>query len=634
MRIRHFYSILLVTVFFHFTQAEPGIAQQKDAKKWYKQAEAAKSLDEKISLFQKAISLDPSYAEAYYELGVAHAQRAELDQAMENLGRALFARPTNLAEALRHKIVFEIGKIQAQQGRYNEAKESLIGALNLAANKAERVLVLQAFARILVEAQFFEEAISRYEELLQLDNKNKPQYAEALQEARRLQAIDEIYQQGLTYLKGHRFQNAIESFEKVVSQESKFRDVENRLNEARQQLGTIQANERAFHSSTSEPKVSTTQQLANQISSAARLTSTASGTEQQILEKGLQSMKNEAWHEALQAFETVLRLNPANLVAADMIRQVQEALENSMENRIVQKYYSQGLAYLKDNNWVNAIISFEKVLSLNPGHSNAKENLSRAQAGLDLAGLESAKQRYYEQGMQAIQNQDWIFAESLFNKLLSLDDQYRDVKTQMHFVQDKLALLNQDSELVRLYQDGENHIRNGRWQDAVTILTQVSAQNASFRDVQIKLQFVQEQLARVRQAERISQKIFFKTFWFWLVLSLAFGTMGFLLYNPAIRGRLLLMLGLHGKSGKLYERLIDNGGMSDRLCLDLLHLYLSESQKDTLAIKVFERALRLQLLQDEKVREEVSAIVTRHYLGNWESEARQIDEKMAKILGT
>lgn len=634
MRVRSFFIILLLNIFIGTSFTTVGIAQNKNAKKWFKRAEKTNLLDEKISHYQKAISLDPSYAEAYYELGVLYAQRTELDKAMDNLGRALFARPTDLDDELRHKIVFEIGKIQAKLGRYREAKESLIGALNLARSKDARVTVLQQFAQILLSGQFFEEAIARYQELKRLDRKNRSQYNEALKEARRLQEIDEIYQQGLKFLKAHRFEKAIASFEKVVGQESKFRDAAQRLEEAKQQLGTIRANERAFHSNMSNSNVSTTEELANQITSENRLSNTASNTEGQILQKGMQYMKNDQWNEALQAFEAVLKLNPSNQVAANQIKRVQDALEKSMEERIVQKYYSEGLAYLKDNNWVNAIISFEKVLSLKPGHSKAKQNLSRAQKGLELAGQQSAKQRYYEQGMLAIQNEDWILAESLFKKLLSLDDQYKDVKTQMHFVQDKLAVLNQDMELVKLYRDGENYIRNGKWQAAVDVLAQVSAQNVNFRDVQVKLQFAREQLAHVWESARASQKRYYQTFWFWLLVSLALGILGFLIYSPSIRGRLMLILGLHGKAGNLYERLIDNGAMSDRLCLALLHLYLQENRKDKIAIKVYERALRLQLLQDQKEQEKVSEIVTQYYLVNWENEARQIDEKMTKILGS
>ena len=217
MRIRNIFIILLVNILISMMLMTAGLAQDNNAKKWYKRAEESKILDEKISHYQKAISLDASYAEAYYELGVLYAQRAELDKAMENLGRALFARPTNLDDGLRHKIVFEIGKIQAKLGRFREAKESLIGALNLAGSKDARVTVLQEFAKILFEGQFYEETIARYQELRRLDSKNKNQYDDALKEARRLQGIDEIYQQGLVYLKGHRFQNALESFEKVVS---------------------------------------------------------------------------------------------------------------------------------------------------------------------------------------------------------------------------------------------------------------------------------------------------------------------------------------------------------------------------------------------------------------------------------
>jgi tetratricopeptide (TPR) repeat protein len=98
-------------------------SQNKAAEKWYLQGQKASQSDEKVTYYQKAIALDPSYTEAYYELGVIYDQKAQSDQAMHYLGRALFSRPGNISDELRFKIVLQIGQVQTKLNRHREARE-------------------------------------------------------------------------------------------------------------------------------------------------------------------------------------------------------------------------------------------------------------------------------------------------------------------------------------------------------------------------------------------------------------------------------------------------------------------------------------------------------------------------------
>jgi len=102
--------------------------------------------------------------------------------------------------------------------------------------------------------------------------------------------------------------------------------------------------------------------------------------------------------------------------------------------------------------------------------------------------------------------------------------------------------------------------------------------------------------------------------------------------SPGFRGRIFLLLGKHNQGQKVYEKLLDSGGMSDQLCLSLLHIYLIENRKDTLAVKVYERALRLNLLKDKNKQDLISQMVVQHHLDGWENEIQKVETKMQKSL--
>lgn len=610
-------------------------SQNKAAKRWFDEGERASQLDEKITFYQKAIALDPSYTESYYRLGTIYRKKGDLEQATHFLGRALFSRPSDMDPNLRFKIVFEIGQIQSRTRKYREARESLIGALNLIDNKDQKILVLDELATVLIALRDYEGAITRYNESARLDPKNVQKYQQSVNRVKRLQEIDDEYQKAIDFFESRRYKNAIPIFENIMQTDSTYRDVSEKLKIARRELVNLQKQEQTW--TTNDQNRIKPENMAEEIIAAQKGTSRTSSLEQSTYTKGLEYMQNKNWDAAIKSFETVLSINPNHLQAADQLKIAQNSLENTMQQRIIEKYYREGLNQLRNQKWVQAVVSFEKVLTLDPEHRLAKINLGKAQAGLNQIGTISIKQSYYEHVKQSIQNEDWILANSVLSKLIEMDENYQDVQQLMAQVQEKILAMNKDFDLNKLYDDGEDLLRNAKWVEAILVFQKVQSQNPNFKDVDLKLQFAKEQHERSQklaenQVQNKNQGSIGNLFWAGILILIIISPVLLYWVSPAFRGRIFLLLGKHNKGQKIYERLLDTGVMSDQLCLSLLHIYLIENRKDPLSIKVYERALRLNLIKDTNKQDHVSLIVVQYHLDGWENEIQKVETKMQKTL--
>jgi serine/threonine protein kinase/tetratricopeptide (TPR) repeat protein len=120
--------------------------------------ESSESLDRAVSLFERAIRLDPAYARAHLELGAAYAAKANYlglpelsERALASLKRALELRP-GLAPAWR-----ELGGVLLSLGRDDEAMEAGRRALELAPDDDD-ILAFMARLMFISRAQFQEAA--------------------------------------------------------------------------------------------------------------------------------------------------------------------------------------------------------------------------------------------------------------------------------------------------------------------------------------------------------------------------------------------------------------------------------------------------------------------------------------------
>jgi tetratricopeptide (TPR) repeat protein len=110
----------------------------KAQKAFHKGQDAAKkgNHQEAEEYFRKAVAIDPEFADAYNELGVAHVSRGELPQAAEQFQKAIDVAPEHRLALSNLSIV--LGKMK----RYREAGEVARRALKVAPDLAKVRFIL------------------------------------------------------------------------------------------------------------------------------------------------------------------------------------------------------------------------------------------------------------------------------------------------------------------------------------------------------------------------------------------------------------------------------------------------------------------------------------------------------------
>lgn len=117
-------------------------------------------LDRAIVSFCNAISLNPNYADAYYNLGIAFSESGKLEQAAVNFQTTILLN-SNHANAL-----YNLGIILVKQGKINEAIFYYSKALELAPNDVETHIAL---GNAWFEQHKWEAAINSYQFALTIE---------------------------------------------------------------------------------------------------------------------------------------------------------------------------------------------------------------------------------------------------------------------------------------------------------------------------------------------------------------------------------------------------------------------------------------------------------------------------------
>ena len=118
------------------------------------------NIKEAIEHYQRAIQIDPNYAEAQNNLGAALAAEGRFDEAIENYHKAIQIRP-NFAYALNN-----LGMALAARGRFDDAIENYRKAIQISPNFADALDNLGAALTVKGKS---DEALGYYRQALAID---------------------------------------------------------------------------------------------------------------------------------------------------------------------------------------------------------------------------------------------------------------------------------------------------------------------------------------------------------------------------------------------------------------------------------------------------------------------------------
>jgi tetratricopeptide (TPR) repeat protein len=477
----------MLTVFVVIA-VQPAAAQPQNpqALTWLKNGLTEKDPQKKIAAYRKAIELDSLLVEAKYNLGLAYKkqqeyQRAEqwfyqayttksdktnpelrqqialeLARTYKRLGKLracdevlVGAKALTVDPALRAEILFELGRCQFDQGRYEDALAALREGETLDRAKAQNFKSFIQLVEGALESQRLAEAahqaitsgdISQAQILVeQLRQKNPaPKNLGALTAA--LDSLSEaetnrrvlaaMYEQAQTEATSGKLEAAIVTYETLLLRASDYKDAKAKLEAARQRLAQKQI----------EAKL------------------------EEDYAAGRAAMRVRNWPLAILAFEKILAVDKNFRETGKFLDETKRELETESAETIVARYYAEGLAAMNRDDLGGALAAFEKVRRLNSGYRDAAALLEEvdhklrksARSALDAAQNSFAQtETLYQEAVVAMAQQQWLSAVVALEKLDLLQPNYRDAAGRLAEARAKLAMAaGHSSDNMWLYAGG------------------------------------------------------------------------------------------------------------------------------------------------------------------------------------
>jgi len=583
------------------------VYSQDDAVAWFNRGAKASGTQEKITCYLQAIKLNPKFIEAYYNLGYVYKNSGDYNNAEKAFQQALLSDPTKLHNDDKLRITYELGITLKKLTRYNEAVATLESAKNLASQNEIRAAVLFELGRTKLLTGNFDGALTEFNEGLLLDTSKRGAFEAAAQNARMLRNVESDYVQGTNYLKSGQYDDAIDALTRVVKTSPNYKDSLQKLAEAQR----------------SKDRQTKIDNLSD------------------VYARGFGYMQREDWGNAIIAFKQIEQVEPNYKDVKAKLADSRVKLDQSLQQEIYEKIYTDGLSDYRKGNWVNAIVAFEKVRAWNPNYKNVDRMYRDAQNRVNQEGESTAKNRYYIQGKAYLNSGNWEAAITSFKQLTTMDKNYRDVQFLLQQAQAGLENEAKVKQLDNYYAEGVDHYNNGDWLKAILAFEKIQQIDPNYKDVSEKLLSTQNNLNDPEIVD-LSENISINATnskqengnWVFIgaalsVLLVPLGVVFF--FVPTTRAKWLLRQGKCQKAALIYESILMKKPNKTKLYPSLANIYLLLNRNDDTARKVYEIALQMNI--NPQLRQRLDEITNKQYLTQSESnDVASLEEKLRKEL--
>ena len=296
-------------------------------------------LEKRLNDANKALSIRPDNANAYYNIGIALQDQGKLEEAIEAYKKALAIKP-DYAEAY-----YNIGIAFKGQNKLKEVIEAYKKALAIKPDYAD---AYNNMGNTLLEQHNLEEAIEAYKKALAI----KPNY------------VDAYYNMGNALKDQGKLEEAIETYNKALAIKPDYVDAYNNMGNALKDQGKLEEAIETYNKALAiKPDyVDAYNNMGNALKDQGKL------------------------EEAIEAYNKALAIKPDYVDAyynMGNVLQDQGKLEEAIEayNKVlaikpdyVDAYYNMGNALEEKHNLEEAIEAYNKALAITPDHAEAHYN--------------------------------------------------------------------------------------------------------------------------------------------------------------------------------------------------------------------------------------------------------------------
>jgi tetratricopeptide (TPR) repeat protein len=394
--------------------------------------------------------------EEYNDSGRDHLQNRNYRQAKEFFNKVLGLDPKNE---------------EAREG----LKKCNIGIKSL--EKQEAIAKIVGEGTMLFRRKKYNEAIAKFESAKEVDPENQ-QINDYIAFAKKAKAESEnkYYNDGERFYKEGNLLKAKENFEKALEANANNSKIKNRLAEvnsgifekvnAAKSLGKdnfIKGNYDIALAKFTE--ILTFDPENDEIQDFHRDTTVIQGH----IVSAKESMGKGLYGEAIDSYNEVLKLNAGDRTVVQLKNEAA-----AKGKRQESKWFNDGVSLFEKGDLIKAEKQFSRVLSINPNHSEAKNNLSKVTAAIDKKAGSN-----YKTGLAYYDRKDWKSAISSFNKVLEYKSKYKNTsillsKARKEYAIQTSGVREKNKKKVDSYlHEGIALYKQDKLQDAIDVWTKI-----------------------------------------------------------------------------------------------------------------------------------------------------------------
>lgn len=211
--------------------------------------------------------------------------------------------------------------------------------------------------------------------------------------------------------------------------------------------------------------------------------------------RGEQHFQMDELIPAKREFETILALQPNHIGARTYLKRIDERFAS-----LVQTFYESGMRYFAAGDYKLAKEQFEKVLVVDPNHTEAREQLTRAERLLNQAKKDEDERikdesirPVYHDGLTAFQQGNYLEALNKFEEVLRLKPDHPESIKYRGVSRNILAK--------QALEEGNRLAQEGDWKKAAAKYKESLRYNPDQPEVESLVQETSKQLGQQRKEE-------------------------------------------------------------------------------------------------------------------------------------
>ncbi len=599
MKITVKFLTLAISIVSHLLVLEYVLAQTSStpAANWFNRGLSERDPLKKIEAYSRALEYDPQFIEAFFNLGLIYMQQNDFSNSEQFFNKALTVRDGQINTKLKSQIFFYLAMINKQQDNFQAREANLLEAKKLVQEKSTQIIISSELGRL-----YFKQL----------------RYQEALQELRRGRELDKSNQSF--------FDNLINIIEKEIELERLYKEAEQAM--ANENL--LQANSLLLQIKAANPNFRDVQAKIAMTDSLLK-----ARAEGEILSELYQQAARYAEEGALQnaitTYEILLQQSADFKDAKERLDDLKKRFQEEELARILADEYVIGVEALSKNNWTRAIIAFEKVLELDPAHTEARKKLAFANRGLQQEGTESVVNQFYNDALSAIDRGESSSALAALEKVRHLKPNFKDTDSLIANLESALKSNRTDassplgSYYNTLYDDAVKSLGEKNWMQAVLKLEKLRVLKPDDSNVvnlltqaRANLKLASLTAGKNSQASRATMVYFGGA----LAAIVILPALGIFFFSATSRARFQFLRGNYLRAAQIYERLLTQHPDRVKLYVKLANIYLISGREDDRALKIFKAIISLNLAPH--IHPQINSIIAQRYLTNGASSSEAI----------